>query len=203
MLHSKSAAIRVLLHEIVFSTALHSHFCSFINLLTGFYWIVAWFSFVYYNTHRVYIYASMYCPVFALNKNAVTFVQHKNKILNVGHVSSLPLSQCCGPCVSVVYLCLLLVWSVQSTTISVSSQEMAGGREGSQERQMRDREKQGREGRNDGEWLSRREWGGEEERRKPVGWEWLWRDREEMGVEGGRETGRKEDLMNVDHCPST
>lgn len=69
-------------------------------------------------------------------KKSSTSVGWKKKRLKVGYASCPPPLACSGRPVSAVYLCLLLVQSLQTTTISVSPQEEQG-------RQMRDEEQGG------------------------------------------------------------
>ncbi len=88
-------------------------------------------------------------PVSVLNGNADSFVQHRNKILNAGYVSSFPLSLGAVVC-TFLWSTYASYWSDRCSPQQPRClhKEMEGGREG---RQMRDRKKQGREGRNDGE----------------------------------------------------
>lgn len=150
----------------------------------------------------------MYFPVFVLNGNAGSFVQHRNKILNVGYVSCLPLSLGAVVCVF-LWSTYASYWSdrcspQQSQSFSQQTGERREGRESG-----KTDERQGKTGERREEWWSVTEW----ERKKG---ESLWVggggdggdgcDRKRWGGRrrgAGRLGGRKEDLMNVDHCPST
>lgn len=137
-------------------------------------------------------------PVSVLNRNSGSFVQHRNKILHVGYVSSLPLSLTAVVCVF-LWSTYASYWSDRcSPQQSQFPPPIGDGRRkgGSQERQMRDRGKKG--GKKRGMMVSDRVGENEEKRKKG---ESLWGKGgggviERNGVgggvggEAGREKGR-------------
>lgn len=122
------------------------------------------------------------------------FVQNRNKILNVGYASPFPLSLGTTVCVF-LWSTYASYWSDRCSPQQSLSPLIGDGRRkgGSQERQMRDREKNGREG---GMMVSDRVGENEGERKKrekPVGEEGVGAiERNGVGGGGGGEAGREE-----------
>lgn len=137
----------------------------------------------------------MYYPVSVLNGNAGSFVQHRNKILNVGYVSS--------PALSLSALVCIFLWSTYASywsdrcspqqSQSLHRRQKEEGRESG-----KTDERQGKIGERREEWWWVTEWermrgrGRKEKACGEVGW-WVWgrkkwggRRRGRGGWEGGR-----------------